>query len=246
MNFDYGGESDGGVYHSIYDDFYWLTHFNDRDFAYGRALAQTAGIAGMRLADADLLPFNFGDLASTVREYVNDLQQLAHKQADQIQERNRQISEGVFRATSDPRIASVPPAPEEVPPQLNFVPLQNAVDALGHSADRYQKFYAQAEKDSGSALKQGSLTNVNTELLQSERALTDQQGLPGRPWFKHQLYAPGFYTGYGAKTVPAVREAIEQKQWSVAQESIETVAKVLQNEAAAIDRAANDLQHAIQ
>ncbi len=246
MNFDYGGESDGGVYHSIYDDFYWLTHFNDRDFAYGRALAQTAGIAGMRLADADLLPFNFDDLASTVREYVNDLQELAHKQADQIQERNRQISEGVFKATSDPRAVSVPPTPEEAPPQLNFVPLQSAVDALGHSADRYQKVYAQAEKGGGSALKQGSLTKVNAELLQTERALTDQQGLPGRPWFKHQLYAPGFYTGYGAKTVPAVREAIEQKQWSVAQESIETVAKVLENEATMIDRAANDLEHAIQ
>ena len=246
MNFDYGGESDGGVYHSIYDDFYWLTHFNDRDFAYGRALAQTAGTAGMRLADADLLPFNFGDLTSTVRGYVNDLQQLAHNQADQIQERNRQISEGVFKATSDPRVASLPPSPEEVPPHLNFAPLQNAVDSLSRSADRYQKVYAQAERDSGAALKQDSLAKVNGELLQSERALTDQKGLPGRPWFKHQLYAPGFYTGYGAKTVPAVREAIEQKQWGVAQESIETVAKVLENEAAVIDRAASNLEHAIQ
>jgi N-acetylated-alpha-linked acidic dipeptidase len=246
MNFDYGGESDGGVYHSIYDDFYWLIHFNDRDFVYGRALAQTAGIAGMRLADADLLPFNFGDLSSTVHEYVNDLQRLGDDQANQIRERNRQISEGVFKATSDPRVASVPPIPEEAPPHLNFVPLQNAVDALGRSADHYQKVYAQAESDSGAALKLGSLAKVNGELLQSERALTDQQGLPGRPWFKHQLYAPGFYTGYGAKTVPAVREAIEQKQWSVAQESIETVAKVLENEAAVIDRAANDLEHAIQ
>jgi len=246
MNFDYGGESDGGVYHSIYDDFYWLTHFNDRDFAYGRALAQTAGIAGMRLADADLLPFNFGDLASTVREYVNDLQKLAHNQADEIQERNRQISEGVFRATSDPRVVFVPPTPEGAPPHLNFVPLQNAVDALGRSADRYQKVYTQGERDSGAALQHGSLAKVNGELLHSERALTDQQGLPGRPWFKHQLYAPGFYTGYGAKTVPAVREAIEQKQWNLAQESIETVAKVLENEAAVIDRAANDLEHAMQ
>jgi len=246
MNFDYGGESDGGVYHSIYDDFYWLTHFNDRDFAYGRALAETAGTAGMRLADADLLPFNFGDLTSTVRGYVNDLQQLAHNQADQIQERNRQISEGVFKATSDPRVASLPPSPEEVPPHLNFAPLQNAVDSLSHSADRYQKVYAQAERDSGADPKQDSLAKVNGELLQTERALTDRKGLPGRPWFRHQLYAPGFYTGYGAKTVPAVREAIEQKQWRVAQESIETVAKVLENEAGVIDRAASNLEHAIQ
>ena len=246
MNFDYGGESDGGVYHSIYDDFYWLTHFNDRNFAYGRALAQTAGTAGMRLADADLLPFNFGDLSSTVRDYVSDLQRLAENQADQVREHNRQISEGVFKATSDPRQLSVPPTPEEVPPHLNFVPLQNAVDALGRSADHYQKVYAQTEKESGAAWGRGSLARVNGELLQSERALTDQKGLPGRPWFKHQLYAPGFYTGYGVKTVPAVREAIEQKQWNVAQESIETVAKVLESEAAVIEEAASSLERALQ
>lgn len=200
----------------------------------------------MRLADADLLPFNFGDLASTVRDYIKDLQELAHNQADQIRERNRQIGEGVFRATSDPRVASVPPTPEETPPQLNFGALQDAVDALDRSADRYQKVYTQAQKAGGVALKQGSLAKVNAELLQSERALTDPRGLPGRPWFKHQLYAPGFYTGYGAKTVPAVREAIEQKQWTLAQESIETVAKVLENEAAVIDRTAGTLEHAIQ
>jgi N-acetylated-alpha-linked acidic dipeptidase len=246
MNFDYGGESDGGVYHSIYDDFYWLTHFNDGNFAYGRALAQTAGTAVLRLADADLLPFNFGDLSSTVREYVNDLQRLAENQSSQIGERNRQISEGVFSATSDPQTPFVPPSPQAMPPHLNFAPLQNAVDALSRSADHYQRVYAQAGQEGGTALGRDSLAEVNRELMQSERALTDAKGLPGRPWFKHQLYAPGLYTGYGVKTVPAVREAIEQKQWGAAEESIETVAKVLESEAAVIERAANSLEHAIQ
>jgi N-acetylated-alpha-linked acidic dipeptidase len=133
---------------------------------------------------------------------------------------------------------------EAVPPHLNFAPLQNALDALNQSANHYQRVYTQVEQDSGAALARASLAQVNVELLQSERALTDPNGLPGRPWFQHQLYAPGFYTGYGVKTVPAVREAIEQKQWSTAEQSIVTVAKVLDGEAAVIERAASSLEHA--
>ena len=246
VNLDFSGETDGGVYHSVYDDFYWFTHFSDVGFLYGRALAQTAGTSVLRLADADLLPFNFSDLFSTVRGYVNDLQRLAENQGNEIRERNRQISEGVFSATSDPRKPLVPPAPEAVPPHLNFASLQNALDAFNQSADHYQRVYAQAGQEGGSALGRASLAQVNLQLLQSERALTDPNGLPGRPWFKHQLYAPGFYTGYGVKTVPALREAIEQKQWSRAEEAIDTVSKVLGNEAAVIEKAAASLEHAIQ
>jgi N-acetylated-alpha-linked acidic dipeptidase len=246
LNLEYSGESDGGIYHSVYDDFYWFTHFGDVGFVYGRALAQTAGTAVLRLADADLLPFDFSALDSTVRGYVNDLQHLAENQSSAIRDRNRQISEGVFGATSDSRKPLVPPAPEAVPPYLNFAPLQNALDALNQSADHYQRVYTKAEQDGGTALGRASLAQVNLQLLQSERALTDANGLPGRPWFRHQLYAPGFYTGYGVKTVPAVREAIEQKQWSTAEESINTVAKVLENEAAVIEKAAGGLEHATQ
>src|SRR5205807_4141083 len=125
LDLNYSGETDGGVYHSVYDDFYWFTHFSDVGFVYGRALAQTAGTSVLRLADADLLPFNFSDLFSTVRDYVNELQRLAENQSDQIRERNRQISEGTFSATSDPEKPSVAPAMEAVPPHLNFAPLQN-------------------------------------------------------------------------------------------------------------------------
>ena len=246
VNLDFSGETDGGVYHSVYDDFYWFTHFSDVGFLYGRALAQTAGTSVLRLADADLLPFNFSDLFSTVRGYVNELQRLAENQSNEIRERNRQISEGVFSATSDPSKPLVPPAPEAVPPHLNFAALQNALDAFNQSADHYQRVYAQAGQEGGSALGRASLAQANLQLLHSERALTDPNGLPGRPWFKHQLYAPGFYTGYGVKTVPALREAIEQKQWSRAEEAIDTVSKVLGNEAAVIEKAAASLEHAIQ
>jgi N-acetylated-alpha-linked acidic dipeptidase len=181
-----------------------------------------------------------------VRGYVSDLERVADTQSNQIRERNRQISEGVFSATSDPKKPFVPPVPDEVPPHLNFAPLQNAMDALNRGAERYQRAYAQAEANGGKALGRASLAQVNMLLLQGERALTDSNGLPGRPWFKHQLYAPGFYTGYGVKTVPAVREAIEQKQWSTAEESIQRVSKVLENEAGVIDRAAISLEHSLQ
>jgi N-acetylated-alpha-linked acidic dipeptidase len=246
LNLDYSGETDGGVYHSAYDDFYWFTHFSDVGFVYGRALAQTAGTAAMRLADADLLPFNFGDLSATVRSYLNDLEHLAESQRDQIRERNRQISEGVFSATAEPGKPFVPPVPEALPPHLNFAAVQNALDALNQSADHYQRVYAQAIQDGGAALGRASLAQVNLQLLQSERALTDPNGLPGRAWFKHQLYAPGFYTGYGVKTVPALREAIELKHWSIAEEAINTVAKVFENEAGVIEKAAGSLEHAIR
>src|SRR5207302_7119793 len=158
------------------------------------------GTAVLRVADADLLPFNFTDLFSTVRDYVNELQRLAENQSDQIRERNRQISEGVFSATSDPQKPLVAPAMEAVPPHLNFASLQNALDALNHSADHYERVYIKAAQDGGATLGRASLAQVNLELLQSERALTDANGLPGRPWFKHQLYAPGFYTGYDRKS----------------------------------------------
>ena len=241
LNFGFGGEDGGGIYHSIYDDFYWYTHFSDSDFVYGRALAQAGGTAVMRLADADLLPFEFGDFADTVQTYLKELKTLAQKSQDEIRERNREIEEGVFTATNDPRRPLVPPRVESVPPHLNFSPLENAVDALNRASGEYRKAFDQANAKGGAALSSASLAGVNKLLIESERRLTNSEGLPNRPWFKHQLYAPGFYTGYAVKTVPAVREAIELKQWKQADEAIVVVAHVLENEAALISSAAQKL-----
>src|ERR1700738_2115252 len=241
VNIGYGGEDAGGIYHSIYDDFYWFTHFSDTSFVYGRALAQTGGTAVMRLADAELLPFEFGDLADTVQTYVKELKALSQKTQDDIRERNREIEEGVFTATDDPRHPLVAPHAETVPPHLNFAPLENAAGALTRSAAEYHKAVEQAAANGGSRLAPASLAEVNHLLIESERKLTTSEGLPNRPWFKHQLYAPGFYTGYAVKTVPAVREAIEQKQWKQADEAIVVVAGVLRDEAALITSAAGKL-----
>ncbi len=136
LNIGYGGEDGGGTYHSVYDDFYYYTHFSDTDFKYGRALAQTVGTAVVRLADADLLPYSFTSFSETVRKYLDELQKLAKTKQDDIRERNKEIEEGVFVATADPKVKSVPPSTEELPPYLNFAPLQNAVDSLQRCAER--------------------------------------------------------------------------------------------------------------
>jgi N-acetylated-alpha-linked acidic dipeptidase len=245
LNLGYGGEDGGGVYHSVYDDFYWYTHYGDTTFVYGRALAQTAGTAVMRLADAELLPFDFSNFADTMHKYVDDLKKLLKTKQDETRELNKEVEEGVFTATADPKKTFVPPKPEEVPPYLNFAPLENATAALTQSAQRYGKALEKANANGGATLASASLSSVNALLIQSERKLTSPQGLPGRPWYKHEIYAPGVYTGYGVKTMPAVRESVEQKKWKQADEGIIEVGRILAAEAALINSAAAELEKAI-
>ena len=244
VNLGFGGEDQGGIYHSDYDDFYWYTHFADTDFVYGRALAQTAGVAVMRLADAELLPFDFDDFTETVRKYVAEVEKLASDKRTEIIERNRQIDDGVFAATEDPRHKMVAPPREAEPPFLNFAPLENGLSALQRTTEIYAKAFEQASENAAPALARTALRDTNAKLIAVERALILNEGLPNRPWFKHQIYAPGLYTGYGVKTLPAVRESIEQKQWKLAEEQIGKVGKVLENAGEAIQGAAAELTKA--
>ena len=230
VNLGFGGEDQGGgQYHSIYDDFYWFTHFQDTDFTYGRALAQTAGTMMMRMADADIIPYQFTDQAETIHTYVTEVKRLADTMRTQTKERNTDIAEGVYKAAADPKKVMVAPKTEPLPPYLNFAPLDQASDNLTSAAADYERAFT-AHAASGKPA-------VNAELLQSERVLTDATGLPNRPWFENMIYAPGFYTGYGVKTLPAIREAIEQKEWS-------TVDAQITRTAAAIDREADLLKAA--
>jgi N-acetylated-alpha-linked acidic dipeptidase len=235
INLGFGGESGGGIYHSAYDDFYWYTHFADTDFVYGRALSQTAGTALMRMADAELLPFDFHDFADTVHTYVGELKKLLKDRQTEIEETNKELDEGVFTATADPKKTSLPLARKAVPPYLNFAPLENADAMLTESADRFTRTLAAARAKGDLGIDAQTLAAINGLLIQSERRLTSDSGLPGRPWYKHQIYAPGAYTGYGVKTLPAVREAMEQENWKQAEEQVPLVAKVLEDEAALID-----------
>ena len=240
LNLAYGGEDDSGIYHSIYDDFYHYTHFEDTDFAYGRLAAQTVGTAVIRLADADLLPFDFAALAETVKGYVDDVQALLKSRQDEVRERNRQIEDGVFAATRDPRRPLAAPVAELVPPALNFAPLENASAALTAAAEGYKKALAGASAQL--AGNTAAIRAVNAKLMQSERQLLDPSGLPHREWYRHLLYAPGFYTGYDVKTLPGVRESIEQKQYEAAEAEIARAAAVLARETALVDAAAAELR----
>jgi len=241
LNIGYGGEDTSGIYHSAYDDFYWYTHFADTEFVYGRALSQTAGTAAIRLANADLLPFEFTDLADTIRLYQRQLKKLADDERSELIERNKEIEEGVFAATDDPRRPKVPPSHADVPPYLNFAPLDNAADVLTQSAERYQAALKNAWPAGVSA---ATLADVNQKLKESERRLTAPEGLLRRNWYKHMLYAPGVYSGYGVKTLPGIREAIEEKRWAEADSEIVRVANVLDAESGLINSAAAELEQA--
>jgi N-acetylated-alpha-linked acidic dipeptidase len=242
LNLGYGGEDDADAYHSIYDDFHWYTHFMDTDFSYGRALAQTGGTAVMRLADAEVIPYEYAAVADTIAKYVTDLEKLLKDKQDAISERNLELEEGAFNAAADPRKTFVPPPREAVPPYMNFAPLKNGVESIKRSADRYQAAVAKTQAEGATTLSQQSVDSLNTHLLRIQRAFLTERGLPERPWFKHQVYAPGAYTGYGAKPIAAVREYMDEKKWAEAELQVPLVAKVLEDVAAAIGRAADELE----
>ena len=242
LNLGYGGEDEQGIYHSIYDDFYWYTHFSDTDFVYGRAMSQTIGTAVLRLADAEVLPFDFVDFADTIQKYLKDLQKLLADKQEEIRERNQQLEEGVFKATFDPRRPTVAPPPEDIPPHLNFAPMQNATESLVRSAHHYQQALLQKQASLGDSGATQALHTLNHQLIESERRLTNADGLPRRPWYKHLLYAPGVYTGYEPKIIPGVREGIEQKRYAEAEQEIARVAKALQEESRLIEEVARQLE----
>ena len=243
LSIEFDGENDGTQYHSIYDDFYWYTHYVDTDFAYGRALAQTAGTAMMRLADAGLIPVDYVAQAEELDGFAKELQDVLKEKREEFTERNRQIEEGVFKATRDPHRPVLPPPTETVPPFMNFAPLQNALTAYHLGAERYARALS-ALQEHHVALDAATEARINSRLMLVSRALIDPKGLPERPWFKNQIYAPGAYTGYGAKPMAAVREYMDSKQWQRADEQVPEIAKVINAAATRIAEAAQAVEAA--
>jgi N-acetylated-alpha-linked acidic dipeptidase len=211
---------------------------------YGRALAQTVGTAVLRLADAEVLPYEFTGAAATVGRYVKEVEKLLQDEQEATAERNRELEEGVFAATADPWQRSVAPPRQDLPPHLDFAPLENALDALNRAAERYEKAFTRAQSG-GTTFAQPGAAGINPTLIRTERALTIADGLPRRPWFRHAIYAPGFYTGYGVKTLPGVREAIEQRNWKEADAEIVSAAGALTAEAEVLDHAAVQMEQLV-
>jgi N-acetylated-alpha-linked acidic dipeptidase len=237
VNLGFGGEEQYGQYHSIYDSFDHYTRFGDPSFEYGIALARTAGRLSLRLANAEVLPFAFETMGETVERYSKEVVKLADDMRDEADERNRRLDAGTYTNYDDPTETWLPPRRLDPVPYLNFAPLQNAVVRLNESAKAYEA--ARRDRMAGAEpIPEAARGELDMALVQCERSLTREQGLPRRPWFEHQVYAPGFYTGYGVKTLPGVREAIEQRDWKEAEEQIGVVAGVLLQYAENIDRAA--------
>jgi N-acetylated-alpha-linked acidic dipeptidase len=235
-----GEDGDAGIYHSTYDSFDHFVRFGDPKFAYEVALAQTAGHLVLRTADADVLPMRFGDLADTAARYVAEVEKLADSEREDSAKIRQLVDQGTFKLASDPQETYVaPPSPDSVP-RFDFRPLRDAAARLGASAGAYDRAFATASA-SDFRLPPREIAELNRLLQGVEQSLSSARGLPGRDWYRHMLYAPGLYTGYGAKTLPAVREAIELHRWSDAVDSITVVAGVLNAAAGRLDEAAAQL-----
>jgi len=243
LDVSFDGEDEGDQYHSIYDDFYWYTHFDDTTFVYGRALGQVVGTMMMRLADADLLPFDYKPQAEAIAKYEAELEKDLKAKQDEITEQNKEIGEGVFQAITDPHKTLVPPPAEAVPPFINFAPLKNAIEELRKSADRYSEALAKANAPGAAPLPADAAAAVDADLIKVSRLFLDEKGLPERPWFKNQVYAPGAYTGYGAKPMAPVREYMDEKKWKEAEGQVPRVAEAIERAAAGINKAASDLEN---
>jgi N-acetylated-alpha-linked acidic dipeptidase len=219
LNLGFGGEGSGGSYHTLYDTYQHYTQFRDPGLTYGQTLAQVAGRATLRLANADRLPFEFANLVDNIAGYVKELEQLSDNLREQTARSNRLVSSGQFALALDPEKSLVaPPLYDEVP-YINFAPLKNALHRLEAASTRL---------DSANGLSsQQQNARINKLLYQSERLLTRDHGLPGRPWYRHHIYAPGLTTGYGVKTIPGVREAIEVRDFDLVDEQILVAAGVL-------------------
>jgi N-acetylated-alpha-linked acidic dipeptidase len=212
LNVGFGGEGGGGVYHSAYDTVNWYRNFSDSDYAYGRTLSQLTGTLLMRLADAAVLPFQFSDTADTLMRYVGELEKLAASKAGTT---NRAI---------------------------DLVPVRTAVEALKRAGQIYEQAYSGLpDAPSASLLGRRELRDLNRTLLTSERALGNSDGLPRREWFKHQIYAPGFYTGYGVKTMPQIREGLEEGRLDEAAGGVRTVSAAVNALAERVEQAARTL-----
>ena len=198
-----GFSSPNGIYHSRYDTHHYFTTFGDPDFETGERLAEVVGLFLARLANAEVLPFDYTATAETVDGYLDELEEEAAERDVDVDLHGVRAANARFRERAG---------------ELN-----DSVAAL------------LALPAAGRIERRPTMDRINDLVLEIERGFLADGGLPGRPWFRHQLYAPGFYTGYGVKTLPGVREAIEKQDADEAramaqklQESLEHVSGLIE------------------
>ncbi|MEP7184892.1 MAG: transferrin receptor-like dimerization domain-containing protein [Rhodanobacter sp.] len=227
LNLGFEGEDDNaGIYHSRYDSFDHYMRFGDPTFEYGVALSKVAGHIVLRAADARVLPLRFGDFSDTLDRYVGELHKLVDSTRKATAEQHRLLDNHAYQLVSDPTRPVLPPARDSDMPPIDLAPLDQAAQRLKQSAQAYQAAYMN-RASGGFAMSADQQRKLNALIARMEQALTDKNGLPDRPWFKHMIYAPGMLTGYDVKTVPAVREAIEGRRWNEADRYAVITARVL-------------------
>jgi len=221
LNFAFGGEAGGGEYHSIYDSYDNYIRFKDPDFSYGVSLSQAAGRAVLRLADTEKLPFDFQGLSEAIKNYVDELVVLATTQRKANALQNELIDKGIYSLAAVPKENVISPKRKIPVPEIDFSSLLAAADSLHYEASKLTRRQNNFKTDAA------SLRKNNEKLYQAEKVLLLETGLPRRPWYSHSIYAPGFYTGYGVKTIPGVREALEEGHYEEAGKEIERVTSAI-------------------
>jgi len=236
MNIGYGGEYGGGSYHTNYDSYHYYTTFRDPGLHYTKALGSVTGRVVTRLANADVLPFQMGNMARTVGEYADEMVSAMEKSRADTLRHNKLVNEGHYKAAANIREGyEVPELKVEVP-HINLSPMQNSVDRLKSSAAAFDAAYDKLAT-SGYALSSSDINKLDMLMYQVEAKLIRPEGLPRRPWYRHHVYAPGYYTGYGVKTLPGVREGIEEAKWAETQQQMAKLAEVLNDYADQLDEA---------
>jgi N-acetylated-alpha-linked acidic dipeptidase len=239
LNLGFGGEAEeGGVYHSVYDSYHHMTTFDDPGLKYGAALSKTVGRIVLRVADADTPPQRFSDFADTVGVYLSEVKKLMDDRRAEDRKREALLKDNAFVLASDPLKPVAPPVAESFTPHVELAALEDAVDRLKTAASAYDAAYA----DRSSTLTPAQRDRLNGQLRDIDQLLLDERGLPGRPWYKNLVYAPGRFTGYGAKTLPGVREAIEERRFDDANVFAGRTAAVLIAYAARLDQARATLE----
>jgi len=230
VNLGFGGEDRGGTYHSAYDTPWYIEHFGDKESLYGKAMADTAGTLVLRFANADVLPYDFRNLATTLNGYSGELKALVKHLRTEAATRQHNLDAGFYQLAADPEKHVEMPTPLPTPPEYDFSMLDQAIASLQASAIRFN-----AAQASGAQLTPEKANKINGDLARAERKFLNPDGLPRRPWVEHVLYAPGWYTGYGVKTMPGVREAIEDGRYDEAKQQMVIVANAIQSEASYLD-----------
>ena len=235
-----GFEGDYGVYHSGYDDFFWMNHFGDPGYKYHTLMSQLWGVTALRLANADLLPFDFATYASNIRDFVHDLAKnnkiviLSDARSNERAESKDLVppdaNAGPTGNSRDIQAFSVP---------LDLTAIQKQIDAL-ESAGRKLNESLTAKLSSGS-LDPNLASDLNHGMMEVERNWLNPNGIPGRPWFKHILYGAR-YT-YAHLELPGLTEAVEKQDWATAKQQAEILQRALEKNTTLLNDLSGKLEH---